>query len=194
MGGPIRPPRACCSPDDEVRLGYGCLIPSQRSVMTMASGIATIARLSSDRFRACFGTGSRLAGSRPAPDVAKRAVRLRRYAPPAARRRDRPHRWQGGSDASLASDDGFSTSERAHWLSVMGPRGNARAPEVADGTIGPPHPTLPTATMLSGTVLDPGEDPHSSRVLRAVGPWAVVSWHTAYTHGGAAAVDACRAG
>ena len=33
------------------------LIPSQRSVMTMASGIATIARLSSDRFRACFGTG-----------------------------------------------------------------------------------------------------------------------------------------
>ena len=65
---------------------------------------------------------------------------------------------------------------------------------MADGIIGPPHPMLPTATMVSGTVLDPGEDPHSQRVLWAVGPWAVVSWHTAYTHGGAAAVDALPGG
>jgi 5,10-methylenetetrahydromethanopterin reductase len=80
------------------------------------------------------------------------------------------------------------------WLSVLGPRGNRRAPEVADGTIGPPHPTLPTATMVSGTVLDPGEDPRSRRVLEAVGPWLVVGWHTAYARGGPDAVDALPGG
>jgi 5,10-methylenetetrahydromethanopterin reductase len=65
------------------------------------------------------------------------------------------------------------------WLSVMGPRGNERAPEVADGIIGPPHPRLPSATMLTGTALDEGESPCSARVLEAVGPWGVVPWHTA---------------
>jgi 5,10-methylenetetrahydromethanopterin reductase len=76
------------------------------------------------------------------------------------------------------------------WLSVLGPRGNERAPEVADGTIGPVHPVLPTATMVSGTVLDPGEEPASERVRAAIGPWRVVGWHTAYAVRGAGAVDA----
>jgi 5,10-methylenetetrahydromethanopterin reductase len=80
------------------------------------------------------------------------------------------------------------------WLSVFGPRGSERAPEVADGIIGPPHPTLPTATMVSGTVLDPGEDPASSRIRAAVGPWRVVGWHTVYAQGGAAAVDTMPGG
>jgi 5,10-methylenetetrahydromethanopterin reductase len=44
--------------------------------------------------------------------------------------------------------------------------------------------------IASGTVLDPDEDPGSVRVREAVGPWRVVSWHTAYQHGGAEAVDA----
>jgi 5,10-methylenetetrahydromethanopterin reductase len=41
-----------------IGLATAVLIPSQRSVMAMASGIATIARLSGNRFRACFGTGN----------------------------------------------------------------------------------------------------------------------------------------
>src|ERR1039458_8052591 len=40
-----------------IGLGTAVLIPDERSVMTMASGIATIARISGGRFRACFGTG-----------------------------------------------------------------------------------------------------------------------------------------
>jgi 5,10-methylenetetrahydromethanopterin reductase len=80
------------------------------------------------------------------------------------------------------------------WLSVLGPRGNKRAPEVADGTIGPPHPTLPTATMVTGTVLDAGEDPGSSRVREAIGPWRVLDWHTTYAVRSAAAVDALPGG
>ena len=60
------------------------------------------------------------------------------------------------------------------WLSVFGPRGSVLAGDIADGVIGPPHPTLPAAMIVSGTVLDPGEEPGSSRVREAVGPWRVV--------------------
>src|SRR5262249_35464381 len=51
-----------------IGLATAVLIPTQRSPMAMASGIATIARLSGGRFRACFGTGftARMAiGQRP---------------------------------------------------------------------------------------------------------------------------------
>jgi 5,10-methylenetetrahydromethanopterin reductase len=48
--------------------------------------------------------------------------------------------------------------------------------------------------MMSGTVLEPGENPRSNRVLNAVGPWGVSPWHIAYTYGGAAAVDALPGG
>jgi 5,10-methylenetetrahydromethanopterin reductase len=80
------------------------------------------------------------------------------------------------------------------WLSAFGPRGAALASGIADGLIGRPHPTLRTATLVSGTVLDPGEPADSPRVLEAIGPWRVVPWHDAYADGGAAAVDALPGG
>jgi 5,10-methylenetetrahydromethanopterin reductase len=48
-----------------IGLATAVLIPDQRSVMAMASGIATIARVSDGRFRECFGTGG-LLGAQPA--------------------------------------------------------------------------------------------------------------------------------
>ena len=163
--------------------------------MTMASGIATIARLSGGRFRACFGTGytARMAmGQPPMPlDALFEYVRTLRQllAGETAVVDGKPARMLHWPDLAAARPLAVPL-----WLSVLGPRGNERAPEVADGTIGPPHPTLPTATMVSGTVLDPGEDPGSSRVRDAIGPWRVVGWHTAYSQGGAAAVDAMPGG
>lgn len=178
-----------------IGLATAVLIPSQRSVMAMASGIATIARLSGNRFRACFGTGNTarwtlgqapmtlstlfdyvgslrrvLAGETVVIDG--KAVRMLHWPGMTARR----------------------PVQVPLWLSVMGPRGNERAHEVADGIIGPPHPRLPSATMMTGTVLDEGENPRSTRVLKAVGPWGVIPWHTAYHYGGAAAVDALPGG
>ena len=41
-----------------IGLGTAVLIPDERSEMSMAAAIATIARLSARRFRACFGTGA----------------------------------------------------------------------------------------------------------------------------------------
>jgi 5,10-methylenetetrahydromethanopterin reductase len=48
--------------------------------------------------------------------------------------------------------------------------------------------------MLSGTVLEAGEDPRSDRVLEAVGPWRVLAWHGAYARDGAEVVDAMPGG
>ena len=174
-----------------IGLGTAVLIPDQRSVMTMASGIATIARISGGRFRACFGTGftSRFAlGQRPMTISA-----LADYFDAVRKLLAGQTVILDGRPARMLHADGIAQTrpiEVPLWLSVLGPRGAALAGDVADGVIGPPHTTLPTATIASGTVLDPGEDPGSERVREAIGPWRVVSWHTAYSGGGAEAVDA----
>jgi 5,10-methylenetetrahydromethanopterin reductase len=102
-----------------------------------------------------------------------------------------------GKNVRMLHADGLTQSRPVNvslWLSVFGPRGAKLAAEIADGIIGPVHPDLPTATMVSGTVLDPGENPGSDRVRRAIGPWRVLDWHNAYAHGGAEAVDALPGG
>jgi 5,10-methylenetetrahydromethanopterin reductase len=163
--------------------------------MTMASGIATLARMSGGRLRACFGTGftARMAiGQRPMSLDALLAyvASLRELlAGKTVELEGRPARMLHGP--GLAAPRPIAVPV---WLSVMGPRGNERAAEVADGTIGPPHPTLPAATLVSGTVLESGEEIDSSRVREVIGPWRVVDWHAAYAVGGADAVDAMPGG
>ena len=174
-----------------IGLGTAVLIPDQRSAMAMASGIATIARISGGRFRACFGTGftSRFViGQQPMTISA-----LADYFGAVRKLLAGQTVNLEGETARMLHAEGIAEPrpiEVPLWLSVLGPRGAALASDVADGVIGPPHTTLPTATIASGTVLDPGEDPGSERVREAIGPWRVVSWHTAYLRGGAEAVDA----
>jgi 5,10-methylenetetrahydromethanopterin reductase len=178
-----------------IGLATAVLIPSQRSVMAMASGIATIARLSGNRFRACFGTGNTARATLGQAPMTLSALfdyvgSLRRVLAGETAVID-------GKAVRMLHWPGMAARRPVQvplWLSVMGPRGNERAHEVADGIIGPPHPKLPSATMLTGTVLDEGENPRSTRVLKAVGPRGVTPWHTAYHYGGAAAVDALPGG
>ena len=179
----------------QIGLATAVLIPSQRSVMAMASGIATIARFSGNRFRACFGTGATAHWTQGQSPMSLGAL----------------FDYVGSLRSVLSGEtvviDGKSVRmlhwpdmaaarpvQVPLWLSVMGPRGNERAHEVADGIIGPPHPTLPAATMMAGTVLDVGENPRSDRALEAIGPWGVIPWHIAYHRGGAEAVDALPGG
>jgi 5,10-methylenetetrahydromethanopterin reductase len=173
-----------------VGLGAAVVIPADRHVMATASSIATIARLSYGRFRACFGTGytARMTMGQPPmrlDDMIDYVATLRRLLAGETAVVDgkavRMLHWPG-----LAAPRPIAVPL---WLGVSGPRGHARAPEVADGTIGPRHPTLPTVTMVSGSVLESGEDRSSPRVLEAVGPWRAISWHGAYARGGAELVD-----
>jgi 5,10-methylenetetrahydromethanopterin reductase len=178
-----------------IGLATAVLIPSQRSALAMASSIATVARLSGGRLRACFGTGatSRMAIGRPPMSLDALfayvgAVRqlLAGETPVMDGKPVRMLHWAG-----MAAPRPVAAPL---WVSVFGPRGIDRAPEVAEGIIGPVHPTLPTATMTAGTVLDPGEVAGSRRVREAIGPWWVMGYHTAYARGGAAAVDAMPGG
>jgi 5,10-methylenetetrahydromethanopterin reductase len=178
-----------------IGLGTAVLIPDQRSPLTMASGIATIARISEGRFTACFGTGAtarRTVGQRPMPLSALadyfRAIR-QLLAGDTAIVEGKPARMLHAPGLAMARPIRVPL-----WLSTFGPRGAALAGELADGVIGLPHPALPTATIASGTVLNPGEHPGSDRVREAIGPWRVVGWHDAYATGGSEAVDAMPGG
>jgi len=179
------------------RIGFGTavLVPAQRSAMATASAIATVARISNGRLRACFGTGftARLAVGQPVMTLAA----LSQYVTALRELLAGRTALVDGAPARMLHAPGL-TLERPIgvplWLSVFGPRGAELAGAVADGVIGPPHPTLPSAMILSGTVLEPGEDPGADRVRESIGPWRVVDWHNAYATGGAAAVDAMPGG
>jgi 5,10-methylenetetrahydromethanopterin reductase len=178
-----------------IGLATAVLVPSERSVMAMASAVASIARLSGGRFRACFGTGftaRRAMGRGPMAldsmfdyvDTLRRLLAGETVA-------------VDGRPARMLHAPGLTAARPVDvplWVSVFGPRGMARATDSVDGIIGPLHPSLPTATLVSGTVLEPGEDPGSPRVRDAIGPWRVVGAHTAYAQGGAAAVDSLPGG
>ena len=120
-----------------VGLGTAVLVPSQRSVMTMASGIATIARLSGGRLRACFGTGftARLAvGERPITLDA-----LFDYVSALGTLGHGETALMGGRPARMLHAPRMADPRPIDvplWLSVLGPKGSARAADVADGIIG----------------------------------------------------------
>ncbi|MEU9455144.1 LLM class flavin-dependent oxidoreductase [Streptomyces sp. NPDC048277] len=178
-----------------IGLGASVLVPAQREVMAMASAIATLTRLSNGRFRPCFGTGftARLTVGQPPMRLSELADYMRAL-----------RRLLAGETAVVQGKsvrmlhlEGLSQPRPMNvplWLSAFGPRGAKLANEIADGIIGPVHPELPTATMVSGTVLEAGEAPDSDRALDAIGPWRVVDWHNAYAYGGADAVDALPGG
>jgi len=180
---------------ERIGLATAVLIATQRSVLTMASSIATVARVSGGRFRACFGTGftaQLAAGQRPMTldALAEYVTALRHLLGGRTAMLD-------GRAVRMLQAPGLAMERPIDvplWLSVFGPRGQSLAGGIADGIIGTPHPTLPAAMIASGTVLDPGEDPGSDRVHEAIGPWRVVEWHNAYAASGAPGVDALPGG
>ena len=175
---------------ERIGLATAVLIPTERSVMAMASALATVARISGGRLRACFGTGftARLAMGQQAMTLdalAQYVTALRQLLAGEIVVVD-------GAPARMLHAPGLAEARPVAvpiWLSVFGPRGRALAGKAADGIIGLPHPTLPAAMIVSGTVLESGEDPGSDRVQNAIGAWRVVDWHNAYAKGGAEAVD-----
>ncbi|WP_216913862.1 LLM class flavin-dependent oxidoreductase [Nocardia noduli] len=180
------------------RIGFGTAvsIPSERSEMAMASSIATVARLSGGRFRVCFGTGAtarRTMGRAPLPLKA-----VGEYLSAVRGLLEGQTVTIDGSPVRMLHAEGLAAPRPVDaqiWLSAFGPRAIELAGRVADGIIGQhPHPTLPTATMRAGTVLEPGEHRESRRVREAVGPWRAVAYHEAYAIAGARAVDAMPGG
>ncbi|WP_416970789.1 LLM class flavin-dependent oxidoreductase [Streptomyces sp. 4F14] len=173
-----------------IGLATAVLVPDERSAMAMASSVATVARLAPGRLRACFGTG--FTARRALGRAPMRLDAFTAYVTAVRRLLAGETAVLDGRPARMLHADGLTAARPVDvpvWVSLFGPRGAALAADLAVGIIGRPHPTLPTATLLSGTVLDEGEDPGGERVREAIGPWRVVDWHDAYARGGADAVD-----
>ena len=111
----------------QIGLGTAVLIPHERSEMSMAAAIATIARLSGGRFRAAFGTGAtarRTMGQRP---ITLRAVRD--YVTTVRSLLSGETVAVEGQSARMLHADGLAAPRPIDveiWLSVFGPRGIAQ--------------------------------------------------------------------
>jgi 5,10-methylenetetrahydromethanopterin reductase len=171
---------------DRLDVGTAVLVPNLRHVMATASAIATIERMAPGRLMCGFGTGltARWVLGKPALSWAT----LGRYV-------EQLHTLlQGGvADVDDAKTQMIHVPRLAAprpidtplLLSATGPKGQAITRELIDGGVvdglidieGSEGAWGHHVQMVSGTVLDPGEQLDSPRVRGAVGPWYVVGYH-----------------
>lgn len=169
-----------------IDVGTAVLVPNLRHVMTTASAIATLERMAPGRLTAAFGTG--LTARWVLGKSALSWATLRTYV-------EQLRGLLNGDTVTIAG----ARAQMIHLphltaprpittpilMSALGPKGLAISAEMAeagiiDGLIdteGAEGPFSRRVQMVSGTVLDPGEDGSSPRVRDAVGPWFVVGHH-----------------
>jgi 5,10-methylenetetrahydromethanopterin reductase len=175
-----------------IQLGPGVLVPSLRHVMTNAAAIATLVALAPGRVVVGVGagfTGRRALGQRPLrwDDVGAYVRALK-----AVLRGDEVE-WEGAVIRML-QPEGFAPARPIDvpiLVATRGPKGLAVARELGDGifTVGPQGGFPWVAELLFGTVLDPGEDARSDRVLAAAGHAAAVFYHATYSGNNEGGVD-----
>jgi len=164
---------------ERIVLGPAVLVPSNRHVMTNAAAIATLAAIAGpDRVSVAVGSGrtARLGmGKRPLnwADVADYIRALRGLL------RGEVVDWDGSRIKMLHAEE-FGAArplEIEILIAAVGPKGLAVARELGDGAFGARVPVAGFARspcLVWGTILGPGEDPNSDRVLASAGPPAGV--------------------
>jgi 5,10-methylenetetrahydromethanopterin reductase len=183
-----------------IRLGPGVLIPSLRHPMTSASAIATLAARARGRVVVGIGagfTGRLTLGQRP---LSWRFVQRYIEALRGLLHGDEVE-WDG-TVMQMLHPAGYAPARPIAvplLVGAGGPKGFAVARAVGDGvvTVAPTVPQGPfpwAAQFMVGTVLEPGEDPGSARVLAAAGHVAALIYHGRYTRGGGEALAALPGG
>ncbi len=167
-----------------IGLGPGVLVPSLRHPMVNAAAIATLVSIAGpERVAVALGsgfTGRLTLGQRPMKwaDVV-RYVRVLQ-----ALLRGEQAEWEGRT-VQMLHPDGYGSPrpiEIPFIIGAAGPKGIAAARELGAGVFGAAMPIggFATSVVLTfGTVLEPGEDPDSQRVLAAAGHAAPVAFHFA---------------
>ncbi|MGH9108446.1 MAG: LLM class flavin-dependent oxidoreductase [Acidimicrobiales bacterium] len=168
-------------------LGVTVLTPRMRHISAAAGAVATMRAMAPGRVTMVLGTGftsQLMVGKRPAPwsEVEDYLVGLRRLLA------GEEIEWNG---AVIGLRHGRFTGidrrgEVPLWVAAHGPKGYEVASRVADGVV--THLTHGARNALGdeagrafvlfyGTVLEPGEDLGSERVLEAAGPTAAFQLH-----------------
>ncbi len=164
-----------------IGLGTAVLVPNLRHVMTTASAIATIERLSPGRLACGFGTGytaRMVLGQRPLTWKATREYfeQLRGLLRGDVVEIDgRPCQMIHRPELAIERPIDVPL-----LLSAFGPKGLAITHEIADGWLGasaPPEKFDWAVHLVNGTVLAPGESPNAPRVIDAAGAWQAGAFH-----------------
>jgi len=182
---------------ERVGLGPAVLVPNLRHPLVQASAIATLAALAPGRLSVAIGTGftARLAlGQKPLTWAATRTY----IAQVKALLQGETVIVDGAAVKMIPPDGALPPCpvDVPILVAANGPKGLAVAHELGDGVMGVLGGAAEldwSALLVSGTVLDPGEDPGSPRALAAAGPGMVVVYHAMY-EGDPAAVDALPGG
>lgn len=169
---------------ERIRLGTAVLVPKLRHVMTTASAIATIERMWPGRLTCGFGTGF------TARRVLGQTALTWKYTSTYIQQL---RTLLGGGIVEI---DGKPCQMIHHpdlaaprpievelIMSALGPKGQAITRDIADGLmmLGQGDGTWDRfVQMVHGTVLDPGESPHSPRAVEAAGPWWVMVHHSSW--------------
>ncbi|MDG2308544.1 MAG: LLM class flavin-dependent oxidoreductase [Candidatus Binatia bacterium] len=164
-----------------IGVGTAVAVPNLRHVLVTASAIASVEELAPGRLACAFGTGftARLA-------LGQKALTwkyTRRYIEQLrALLRGETVVVDGGA-CQMIHSPGFAPTrpiETPLLVAAMGPKGTGIAKEIGDGVMSgsTPIPDFDWSTLVvSGTVLESGEDHTTPRVIEAAGPWFVTSYH-----------------
>ena len=167
---------------ERIGIATGVAIAFLRHPMVTASAIATIEELAPGRLTVAFGTGytgARAMGQKPMKwtDLAVYLSQVR-----ALLRGDVVE--VDGARCRMIHSPGYAPPRPIDvplLLAPMGPKGFTAARELADGVIVSAPPGTkefdPCALLCSGTVLGPGEDHTTPRVVEALGPPFATSIH-----------------
>jgi len=176
---------------ETIGLATGVAIPSLRHPMVTASAIATIEELSPGRLIVAFGTGytGRIAlGRRPMAwsDVARYVRQVRSLLGGEVTEID-------GKACQMVHSPGFAPARPITtpiWVAPSGPKGFAVARELrVPGVVAPVDflggsgagdggPWGEAAGLVFGSVVRPGEDHRSRRLMEAAGPSYAASFHS----------------
>jgi 5,10-methylenetetrahydromethanopterin reductase len=169
-------------------LGTAVAVPSLRHPMVTAAAIASIEELAPGRLTVAMGTGytaRRAMGRKPITwaNFATIFTQIRQLlAGSVVEISGRPVQMLHGGQ--YAPPRPINTPL---WVAPSGPLGYRMARELgADGVVligvpEPEHRQWPAAAlMVNGTVLEPGEDHTSTRVIESAGPWFAAMYHGAW--------------
>jgi 5,10-methylenetetrahydromethanopterin reductase len=176
---------------ERIGLGTGVAVPSLRHVMVTASAIGTIEELAPGRLTVAFGTGftaRQAMGKSPMrwSDLATYVTQLRALLAGEVVEID-------GAACRMIHSVGFGAPRPMSiplLVAPIGPKGFAIAERIADGLVLAVEPVDPLdprwpirALLVTGTILQPGEDHTTPRVRAALGPAFVTGYHAIWQWG-----------
>jgi 5,10-methylenetetrahydromethanopterin reductase len=167
---------------ERIGLATGVAVPFSRHPLVTASAIATVAELAPGRVACALGTGFSAAGA-----LGRRPMTwagLTRYIEQLRSLLRGDTVEIDGAQCRMIHSPGFAPARPIGaelYLAPMGPKGMAAARDHADGVLlampadAPYWPMI--GLLVSGTVLGPGEDHDSPRVIDAAGPQYATGIH-----------------